>query len=441
MTEQEYTKDLKIALQKQVKAIRELTNLLKSSPKPNSEEKRLIDENTKALYQVIRKTGQDVTSILEDMTITKPLPVPQTPSTIPVQDNIGPVRPPSMPRFQTPPKKFRDFKREIGVTELEKKIIKRLKKKKPKVVEKKMQEPSGYVRISNKFFAGIAKSLNKKQMFITLKRDLIKANIKHISGGYVAMILFTTMLAAIAGLLIFIFLLFFSFSIDWPIITMFDGEMKARMLNTFWIIFLMPIATFLLMYSYPSMERKHTANKIDQELPFATIHMSAISASLVEPSKIFSIILSTKEYPNLEKEFTKLLNEINVYGYDLVTALRNVAFNNPSQKLAELFNGLATTINSGGDLPTFFDKRAQTLLFDYRLERERYTKTAETFMDIYISLVIAAPMILMLLLIMMRVSGLGVALSTGTITLMMILGVSMINVLFLVFLQLKQPTT
>ena len=120
--------------------------------------------------------------------------------------------------------------------------------------------------------------------------------------------------------------------------------------------------------------------------------------------------------------------------------MKNIGFNNPSKKLAELLNGIAITINSGGSLQDFFDKRAQSLLFDYRIEREKYTKTAETFMDIYISLVIAAPMILMLLLIMMRVSGLGISLSTSMLTLVMVLGVVMINIIFLTFLQLKQPT-
>ena len=137
----------------------------------------------------------------------------------------------------------------------------------------------------------------------------------------------------------------------------------------------------------------------------------------------------------------KIINEINVYGMDFVSALRNVASNSPSLRLTELLNGIATTINSGGSLPDFFEKRSQSLLFEYRIEREKNTKSAETFMDIYISVVIAAPMILMLLLIMMRVSGLGVSMSTSMITLMMVMGVTTVNILFLTFLQLKQPQT
>ena len=231
--------------------------------------------------------------------------------------------------------------------------------------------------------------------------------------------------------------LFFNIGSELPIITLVTDGILLRFIKVFWIMFFIPIVTLAFMYTYPSLERKSAEARINTELPFAVIHMSAISGSMVEPSKIFEIIVSTKEYPYLQKEFIQLLNGINILGYDLVTALKHSAVNSPSRKLAELFNGLATAINSGGNLPEFFDKRSESLLFDYRIEREKKTRASETFMDIYISVVIAAPMILMLLLMMMKISGLGISLSTGMITLIMILGVTGVNIAFLTFLHLK----
>ena len=133
-----------------------------------------------------------------------------------------------------------------------------------------------------------------------------------------------------------------------------------------------------------------------------------------------------------------MINEINLYGYDFVSALKNTSKNSPSKKLSELLNGLATTITSGGDLTNFFDERAETLLFNYRLEQERSSRTAETFMDIYISLLIAAPMILMLLMIIMKISGLGITMSFLTISLLISLVVIIVNIIFLAFLHLKK---
>jgi len=311
------------------------------------------------------------------------------------------------------------------ISGLEKETLKRLKIKEKKKIVKRKDKPSMYVSFANRHFAKMAADLSSEPFFRSVKRDLVRTNLRYLFTTYLALALFTTLISFIASIFVFVFFLFFNLGANPPFITMMQEGILQRTLKTFWVLFLIPFATFIFMYFYPSMEKKSLESKINQELPFATIHMAAISGSMVEPSKIFSIIISTKEYPAVEKELIKLINEINVYGKDLVTALK--------------VTGLATTINSGGDLPEFFEKRSQSLLFEHRLEKEKIAKSSETFMDIYISVVVAAPMILMLLLILMKISGLGFSLSTGMISLIMVLSVSIINIVFLTFLYLKQP--
>ncbi len=334
-------------------------------------------------------------------------------------------------------------KGKFDLTDLEKETIRRMKKpekdKKKSKKEKGFRKPHKHVQIASKMFYSFSQKLIRKNKFKKIRRELVRSNLEFVPANYISFMLFITFVSFIVSLFILGFFLFFSLIALPPFLIHTETPFFTRLLQTFWIPILLPIVAYFFMYFYPSMERGVLEAKIDRELPFATIHMSSISSSLVEPSKIFEIIVTTKEYPTISKEFTKLLNEINIYGYDLVSALKNIAFNSPSKKLAELFNGLATTITSGGNLPEFFEKRSQTLLLEHRLEREKQSKAAETFMDIYISVVIAAPMILMLLLIMMRVSGLGISLSTGMITIVMISGVTLLNVVFLIFLHLKQP--
>lgn len=332
------------------------------------------------------------------------------------------------------------FGKPSELSPLENETIKRLKQGKEKVIEGKEKKASRYVGLSNRLFSNFAMSLLERNLFKTLPKDLVKSNLEFLPKSYISVIIFTTLVSVFVSIILFIFFLFFNVGIKLPIVTFSEDDILFRVLKTLWILFVIPIGTFLFMYFYPSLERDAVRRKIDQELPFVTIHMSAISGSLIDPTKIFSIIVATKEYPYTEKEFVKLMNGVNILGHDLVSALRTSALNSSSKKLAEILNGLATTINSGGDLPKFFEQRSKSLLFEYNLEKEKNTKLAETFMDIYISVVIAAPMILMLLLMMMRISGLGVPFSTGAITLMMISGVVFINLIFLTFLHLKQPT-
>ena len=112
------------------------------------------------------------------------------------------------------------------------------------------------------------------------------------------------------------------------------------------------------------------------------------------------------------------------------------------KQLKELLEGFATTMTSGGDLHVFLDKHAESLLFEYRLEREKYTKTSETFMDIYISIAIAAPMILLLLFVVMGSTGTlssFMGLSVNALSFLIILSIVLLNMLFILFLKLKQP--
>ncbi len=435
-------------ISQQKKIVLEIQNLISySKSTKKSEEKNMISSQIESLEKLLNKNAKKILDNTEKIFITKPLaqPLPDT-SSQPLQLD-SPQK--SVSSSQTIPKKLiqsgnlqtesKEREKKLKLGPLEKLTLKRMRKKEIKAVKVKERKASRYVKASSNLFYDYSMSLLKKGVFRELKRDLVKSNIKFVPAAYISVIFFTTLISAIIGFFISIFFLFFNLSAAPPFITVIGESILERLPKVIWILFFLPAVTFLFTHFYPSMERKSLGNRIDQELPFATIHMSSISSSMIEPSKIFNIITSTKEYPALEKEFIKIQNEINVYGYDLVTALRNRAFNSPSRKLTDLFNGLATTITSGGNLPEFFEKRSQSLLFEYRLEMEKQSKTSETFMDMYISIVIAAPMVLMLLLMMMRISGLGISLSPFMISLIMILSVAIINIIFLAFLHIKQP--
>ncbi|MFW6283171.1 MAG: type II secretion system F family protein [Minisyncoccales bacterium] len=316
------------------------------------------------------------------------------------------------------------MKKELLTTE--RITLKRLGKKEEKKEEKKEVKPNPFIKISNKLFSRVSVQLFNESKLKTLEKDLLKANMNLTPTAYLSGVLTATMISIFVSIFAIIFLTF-----------ILEGEIIMNLAKTFWLIIAIPFFTFISGYVYPSLEKGTVASKIDQELPFATIHMSAISGSMIEPSKIFQIILSTKEYETLEKEFTKIMNGINIYGYNLVGSLKKTAERTSSKKLAELLNSMSTTITSGGNLVEFFDKRSKSLLFDYKLERERKSKQAETFMDLYISVVIAAPMIFMLLLVMMQVSGLGIEIESSLLSILMILGIGLVNSIFIGFLYIR----
>ncbi len=321
--------------------------------------------------------------------------------------------------------------------------LKRLKKRGESQTDQiiELQRTRGYLKISNRIFRPLAVKLIKKYGFRSLALNVKRANFNILLESYISMMLMTSFLSIFAGLIILILITMIDFSLEAaPIPFVFaTGDYLITFFTFIWIPIILPIATFWFLNTYPGTERSSIEKRIDQELPFAVIHMSAISGAGIEPTNIFKIIALSREYPALRKEIRKVLNQINLYGYDLVTALNNVARATPSTKLSELFTGISTTIHSGGQLSDFFEKRAETLLTSYRLEREKFTKVAETFMDIYITIAIAAPMILLLVLMMLSLSQFEVGLSPLQMTLVVISAIGLVNVFFLTMLHLKQP--
>jgi hypothetical protein len=454
----EYFDKLKAIISREKTLCKELTALGDYMKKADVGEQRIIDSQVVLTQKTLRNTNQEISEIIEKI---NPMKIPGSGSSVGVQSVVNPQnQEKTKEEFKENAQRIqeravletnlRDLDESSQKTEkpyslkelrpvgLEKLTIKRMKKKEKKVEVKKEKGANQYVTLANRLFSKLTDKIMGERTFEDMERDLIKANLQFTSRSYISVIFLSTCIALVAGIIIGLFFLFFKITPLLPIIVRASGEFISRLWKSALIMILSPILTFIIMYTYPGLEKGSTETRIDEELPFATIHMSAISGSMIDPTKIFEIIISTHEYPYIEKEFKKLMNEINLYGLDLVSALRNSSFNSPSKKLSELFNGLATTINSGGYLPDFFDKRAQTLMFDNRLAQEKKTKAAETFMDIYISLVIAAPMILMILLMMMKISGMGLSMTTSMITIIMVSAVTVINIVFLTFLHLKR---
>ncbi len=284
-----------------------------------------------------------------------------------------------------------------------------------------VRSPSALASVSNKIFSGLSDKISPG--FLDLGDDLKKANIRFMLSTYLSISIFISVLVLIVSMFAFAALNFFGYIA----------------INFFWI----PLSLFglclILFYVYPASERRYVQKKISQELPFAAIHMAAIAGSDIEPTKIFKIIAVSREYKYMGIEIRKVVNQIEIYGYDLVNALNNVAKQTSNQKLAKLLTGLAINISSGGELKAYLEKNAESYMMDYKLERQRYSALAATFMDVYISILITAPLIFMMMFILMNVSGLSIGYG---IDFLMIVGISLViiaNIIFLFILHLKQP--
>lgn len=389
--------------------------------KTTGSERRVLEQSMRAALDKIRALHAQLPPLLNALSVAQPLVAHN-------EENV-------VPRLSS-----ERTARYLKTSSISKKALHSVETSKSTAdVVGEFQASRGYIKFSTLVFGSLARKLTGNNWLAQLRPVLAKSNMGILYESYLSLIFMNALLSVVAGIVAFVFLTFFTLSIIPFDIAPYHGALGMRLLSFVWLPFVTGLAGFFGTYYYPSTEESSVASAIDRELPFAVIHMSAISSSGIEPAQLFRIIATGKEYPALRKEFRKVLNQINLYGYDLVSALSLGARSSSSQNLADLFSGLSATITSGGTLTSFFSKRAESLLLDYRLEREKFTKTAETFMDLYITIVIAAPMILLLIVIMLNLSSLASGLSPSMITGIIIGVITLLNVIFISLLQLKQP--
>jgi len=294
-----------------------------------------------------------------------------------------------------------------------------------KKTNREIKKPSRVIIFANKIFGRFSERISFGR-FSDLKSDLREANSSFLLVSYLSTAILVSL--SVFFLSLFAVLVFSIFNLSAFLFI--------------WVPFVLLLLVLFGFYLYPSLQKSSFEQGVGSELPFATIYMSAIAGSNIEPTKIFKIIADSPEYNYIGTEMRKVINQVEIYGFDLVTSLKNVAKSTPNKKLSELLNGMAINISSGSSLKSFLEKKAEALLSDYKLERTKYSSVAGTFMDVYISILITAPLILVLLIVIMSLTKLNLGgLSADSLVGLSIGAVAVLNLFFLLFLQIKQPKT
>ena len=267
-------------------------------------------------------------------------------------------------------------------------FVKKQKKTKEENKKYKVYKTNFYSKISNFFMEDFTFYISKKypEYNDELVSQLTIANIRILSKTYISLMLFSTFIA-------------------FPIVTV----ISFIILINLWIALILGVAasmiTFFIFKKYPLYEKSAKAKLIKQELTFALIHMSAVASSGAPPMEIFKLLVESKEYKHLNSEFERVLNYINIFGYNLTTSLKSVASTSASPELRELLYGLASTIETGGGIKEYLKGKADEALVKYKLDQKKYLEVISTYSEIYTGVLIAAPLLfLVTLAILERIS-------------------------------------
>lgn len=261
--------------------------------------------------------------------------------------------------------------------------------------------------------------------FEDVKQDLKEADMDVLYRTYISKIFLYTAIVLLLG---FFGGLYFAYSAGLPPFQAMRYVIGAP--------FAAALLVFGLLYMYPSQKASRRKKKIDENLPFALNHLGAIATSGIPPKSMFELLNTFEEYGGISEEAGKISRRVNVFGEDLTTALREVADQSPSDDWSEVLYGIISTVETGGDLESYIQEKADETLFEFNMEKEKEIERLSTYASFYTAILIAAPVFLVVVLAVMNL--LGGRVGGFAIQDLMWMGVHVvipvINTLFVIFL-------
>lgn len=224
-----------------------------------------------------------------------------------------------------------------------------------------------------------------------------------------------------------------------PLLLVFDFgiPLPIRVVMMIFVPVLIAAATFINFYFYPHQRTNSRKKEMESNLPFALTHMGAVAESGIPPYVIFKLISEFEEYGEIAKEMKKIVRNIDAFGLDPLTAVKEVAKKTPSDEFKQILMGFVTTTESGGDLKLFLKSASEQALFTWRIKRERFLQQLSMYAEFYTGVLIAAPLFLVSLFAVMALiqPNLG-GFDILTLSQLSIYGlIPAINIVFLLFLK------
>ncbi len=244
----------------------------------------------------------------------------------------------------------------------------------------------------------LGKTAAKSSQVEYIKRALEKSYTEIRPEAYIAYSWVNGIMGAVTGIAITVLFLFLLPSI---------GIVLPQKL----LIIIIPLPIFIAAIAYlitmmiPESRANARKKDIDNKLPYALNFIAAMASAGVTPAIVFKSLAEQPVYGEVQKEAAWIYRDISMFNIDIVTALRNAANRTPSAKLQEFLQGAITTVTSGGDLRTYFLAKSEEFMRENRRVQKEFLETLGVLAESYVTVVVAAPLFLIIMMSVMTMVG------------------------------------
>lgn len=291
---------------------------------------------------------------------------------------------------------------------------------------KEQKEEKSYVTaVSYRLFGRIASS------FVLLRQTYDQSGISRLYESYVALMLFSSLVAFVSAFVAGAFLHYFLFSL-----TVLQFLVAVLMLSI-----VAALAVSVLFVAYPVYRRNQRKKEIDSSLVYTAGYMGVLAAGGISVERIFDRVIQVERHRAIKDLARRVITDVKVFGLDIVSSLGDVIRHSPSEIFAKLLVGITNTLKTSGDLKAFLTFETERLL---HAKREQLKKTLNTLLglgEVYIAGVVMGPITFIVMITILSIMGnatFGIS-PVMQLNLIVFLGIPMISLIFVVVLNSFLP--
>jgi flagellar protein FlaJ len=238
----------------------------------------------------------------------------------------------------------------------------------------------------------------RRAKFSSLSENLLKARIYAPVEKWLSKAIFYSIIGVILALFIYFFLkVVLSFMLKF--------EFSFGLMDFILIpigILISFFSVFFGFYFFPQMKAWERKGKIESLLPYAIGYISSMASIGVIPYEIFKKLSEAGEnYGEVSEEAKQIVRDVELLGFDFMSALRNLAMVTPSTKMRAFIQGAVTTALSGGEMGPYFINTAKEYMKERREIYESLSETLGLLAELYVVGLVAAPLLLVVVLAIM----------------------------------------
>jgi len=210
---------------------------------------------------------------------------------------------------------------------------------------------------------------------------------------YTGLMVLASLISGVAAFSLSLFILSFSFQV-----------VQALVFSVI-VGILAGLASAATCYVYPMFGISSRGRKIDANLPLIANFMSVLASSGMPPERIVRSLANVGDEFSVGEEARRIIADVELMGLDLKVALRNASLRSSSKKFAGMLDGVVTTSHMGGDLASYLRDEADKYKKARAQTMKGFLENLSTIAEAYISLLIALPLALIVMLSVMSFVG------------------------------------